>query len=167
MPTPLASAILHCFRRNGLYALRLVEDLTDAQMIAQPIAGRTLNHAAWVLSHVNIYNAMAASIARARPFTDPSDHPHGKKSKPLPDAAAYLPRAQLIAAYRDIHADAHAALEAATEAVLAQPNPLDRKRADHPTVGDMLVMLMVKHESVHLGQLSAWRRALGLPSVAM
>lgn len=166
MPNPLAAAILPCFRRNGTYAQRLVEDLSQAQMIAQPVPGRTLNHPSWILSHLNLYNAFAATIARAGPLVDPADHPHGKKSSPLADAGAYLPRAELIQSFAAIHADTTAAVEAVTDRILALPNPLDRKRDDHPTVGDMLVMLLVKHESVHLGQLSAWRRAMGLPPVS-
>ena len=51
--------------------------------------------------------------------------------------------------------------------VFSEPNPLERWRAVNPTVGDMIVTLMVKHESGHLGQLSAWRRAMGLASVPM
>jgi hypothetical protein len=34
-----------------------------------------------------------------------------------------------------------------------------------PTVADMIAHLMTTHPCVHLGQLSAWRRYYGLPSV--
>ncbi len=33
-----------------------------------------------------------------------------------------------------------------------------------PTLADAAVFLAVTHEAQHLGQLAAWRRALGLPS---
>ena len=33
-----------------------------------------------------------------------------------------------------------------------------------PTIGDGLGYLLVAHEANHLGQLSAWRRAMGMPS---
>ena len=51
---PLANAILISWRRNGAYALRLVEGLTPEQFVAQPIPGRVMNHPAWVLSHQNL-----------------------------------------------------------------------------------------------------------------
>lgn len=167
MPCALTSAILITWRRNGAYALRLVGDLSDAQMTAQPVPGRVLNHPAWVLSHLNLYTTIAAAMLRQTPFPDPADHMYGAKSEPLSDAAAYLNRAKLVEQFKTAHDDAEAALVAASENAFASPTPLDRWRPLHPTTGDMLVTLMVKHESAHLGQLSAWRRAMGLPRVAM
>ena len=166
----LGTAILVTWRRNGAYALRLVGDLTDEQMIAQPAGlgpGIVMNHPAWILAHLSLYASVAAAIAAGQPFPDPLDHPHGMRSKPLADAGAYLARGQLIEAYRAEHEGAERAVAAADDAAFARPNPLARQREAHPTVGDMLLMLMAKHESLHLGQLSAWRRAMGLPSVAM
>jgi len=79
----------------------------------------------------------------------------------------YPARAGTIEEYGRLHDDALAALRAADPAAFAMPTPLARWREKHPAVGDMIVALMVKHESGHLGQLSAWRRAMGLPRVAM
>ncbi len=164
---PLATAILITWRRNAGYALRLVGDLSDQQMLAQPIPGRILNHPAWVLSHLTLYTTICADMLRAKPFADPVDHKYGAKSEPLLDPAAYEPRTKLIDLYKSAHDDAEAALLQVKDQTLAAPTPLERWRTLHPTTGDMLVTLMVKHESAHLGQLSAWRRALGLPRVAM
>jgi len=164
---PLARAILITWRRNGAYALRLVGDLTEAQFIAQPVPGRTLNHPAWVLSHLTLYTTIAAAMLREQPFEDPADHRFGARSEPLAEVAAYPPSDVLIQQYRAAHEAAEAALVGAREGVLDAPTPLERWRPLHPTTGDMLVTLMVKHESSHLGQLSAWRRAMGLPRVAM
>ncbi len=167
MTHPIRSAIAITWRRNAAYALRLVGDLTEAQFLAQPVPGRSLNHAAWVLSHLTLYARVAASLLREAPFEDPADHPYGAKSEPLADPSAYPPKSPLIEHYRAAHDDAGAALDSARDAVFASPTALERWRAMHPTTGDMLVTLMVKHESSHLGQLSAWRRAMGLPRVAL
>jgi len=164
---PLARAISITWKRNAAYALRLVADLPPAQLIAQPIPARPLNHPAWIFSHLNLYAAIAVSLCRAEHFDDPAEHPHGQKSEPLPDPAAYEPLPQLTATWQTLHDRGETALAAATDAMLAATNPLDRWRTIHPTVGDMLVTLMVKHESGHLGQLSAWRRAMGLARVGM
>lgn len=164
---PLVSAILTTWKRNGAYALRLVGDLAPEQWTAQPIPGRVLNHPAWIFSHLNVYTAIAASLARGQSFTDPLDHRYGQKSEVAVDPREYAAGSELAAAYKQLHDDAEAALAAATESILLAPNPLERWRAIHPRTGDMLVTLMVKHESGHLGQLSAWRRAMGLPRVAM
>lgn len=164
---PLRSAILITWRRNGGYARRLVADLAPAQWLAQPVPGRVLNHPAWIFAHLNVYAPIAADMLRGRAFDDPIDHPFGQKSEVSPDPGVYGPPEHLLADYTRLHDDAQAALESADDRIFAQPNPLPRWREVHPTTGDMLVTLMVKHESHHLGQLSAWRRAMGLPRVAM
>lgn len=165
---PLASATLISWRRNGTYALRLVDDLSDAQFVAQP-AGlpALLNPPAWILSHLNLYAPICAALLRRQHFTDPIDHPFGMKSEVSPRATDYPSRASLLADYQRTHADAQQALELADDHVFAETNPLERWRSMHPTVGDMVNTLMVKHESHHLGQLSTWRRAMGLSRVAM
>lgn len=164
---PIASAILITFKRNGPYALRLVGDLAPEQFVAQPLPGRMLNHPAWVLSHLNVYAPICAAMLRAERFEDPLEARYGQKSEVSPDPAEYGAPSELVAEYRRLHDDAERALIDADSGIFAAANPLQRWRAVHPTVGDMLVTLMVKHESGHLGQLSAWRRAMGLGRVAV
>jgi uncharacterized damage-inducible protein DinB len=106
-------------------------------------------------------------MLRGQPFTDPIDHPHGQKSEVSAEANRYESPPTLIATYKELHDEAEKALVESRPEIIAQPNPLERWRTMHPTIGDMLVTLMVKHESGHLGQLSAWRRAMGMARVAM
>jgi hypothetical protein len=164
---PLAAAIVITWQRNAAYAARLVEDVPPAQFIAQPVPGRVLNHPAWIFSHLILYADIAVCLARAARFDDPAEHAFGQQSVPLDDAIAYQPKDRLLTRWRELHDAGAAALAIASTQLTSAANPLERWRAIHPTVGDMLVTLMVKHESGHLGQLSAWRRALGLPRVAM
>lgn len=164
---PLAHAILITWRRNGAYAERLVADLSTEHWTAQPFHGRVMNHPAWVFSHLNVYTPICAALLRGEAFADPIDHPNGQKSEVSFDASAYEPPATLLKTFTALHLDVERALAQVRDETLLAPNPLERWRAVHPTTGDMLVTLMVKHESGHLGQLSAWRRAMGLPRVAM
>ncbi len=170
---PLLTAILICWRRNGAYALRLVGDLSDHDFVAQPhfrggpVPANLMNHPAWVLCHLNAYAGICAAMLRRQSFADPADHPYGAKSTVRSDAAAYPAPSAIVAEYRRLHDDAERALLEADAAVVGEPTPLERWRANQPTIGDQLMTLMVKHESQHLGQLSAWRRAMGLPPVAM
>lgn len=166
----LASAVAVTWKRNRDYALRLVSDVSDQDMTRQPRGladNPRMNHPAWVLAHLNVYAPIAASMLRGLPFADPVDHRYGQKSEVSPDPAEYPSRAALIEEFTRLHDDAGEALAESTDAILASPTPLERWRAQHPLTGQMLVTLMVKHESFHLGQLSAWRRAMGLPRVAM
>ncbi|MEZ6210218.1 MAG: DinB family protein [Phycisphaerales bacterium] len=158
-------AIRSVWESNTKYALGLVEGVSAERMIAQPVAGVTMNHPAWVLSHLNVYAPIAAAMLRREPFEDPAEHRYGRKSKVVNDLNEYLTKDALIAEYTRVHGDALAALNSADERVFGEATPLERWRAVHPTVGDVVLMLMVKHESIHLGQLSAWRRAMGLAPV--
>ncbi|MEK6700712.1 MAG: DinB family protein [Planctomycetota bacterium] len=166
-PHPIASAILITWRRNGQYARRLVVDLSPAQWTAQPIAGATLNHPAWIFSHLNVYAPLCIAMARGQSFADPIDHKFGQRSEVSTNPSDYPHGPALLADYESLHTQTEEALVVAPPEVFAAANPLERWRAIHPTIGDMLVTLMVKHESGHLGQLSAWRRALGMPRVPM
>ena len=46
---------------------------------------------------------------------------------------------------------------------LRMPNPLDSTRTRFPTLGDFACYIMTGHLGYHLGQLSGWRGAAGLP----
>jgi hypothetical protein len=167
MGAMLRQAIGVTWKRNREYALRLVRELEPDQWLAQPVPGHTMNHPAWILSHLNVYAPIVSAMLRREGFEDPIEHRHGQKSKVSMDAGEYLTGEELLAEYVRLHDEALLSLEAADDSVFGEPNPLERWRVVHPTVGDMLVTLMVKHESGHLGQLSAWRRAMGLAPVAM
>lgn len=161
--TPLAAAIRISWLRNASYALRLVEDVPSDRFVD----GLPLNHPAWIFSHLIAYAEIALALAQGHAFADPADHRFGAKSEPSPNLADYEPKAALLAGWSRLHDDGAHALDQASDATLAAPTPLARWRGMHPTVGDMLVTLMVKHESGHLGQLSAWRRNLRLPRVPL
>lgn len=165
MERVLIDAILRTWARQRDYAQRLVADLSDADMVSQPVPGVVMNHPAWTFGHIGIYPPVLAAILEGRPFEDPIHHRYGRDSRPLPDPAAYPPKAELMAAYLEGHDRLAAVLERTDPAVLAQPIPLERWKSRFPLIADAVVHLMIDHESTHLGQVSAWRRAGGRPSV--
>jgi hypothetical protein len=59
---------------------------------------------------------------------------------------------------------AQALLSASPEA-FKQPPSLERWAASYPNVAFILPDLLLHHESLHIGQISVWRRAAGLPGV--
>ena len=52
---------------------------------------------------------------------------------------------------------------AATPEQLDAPSPNERTREQLPTVKEGIVLLLTGHLGSHLGQLSMWRRMIGLP----
>jgi len=156
-------ALLYSWGKNLGYAKKLVADVSNESMVAQP--ADHVNHPAWVLSHLNAYHGVIASMVQGKPFDDPIDHPFGMKSKPIADAAVYPSIEKLIQTYAEGHREVTASLQSAKPQVLDNPVLLDRWKSIMPTIHTALVYLMILHESTHLGQLSAWRRVRGMPSV--
>jgi len=170
----LRSSLRTTWLRNGAYLDRLIGDLDPrsevpgaAHWFAQPVAERTINHPAWLVCHLTLYRRVILDLLRGTAFDDPIDAPFGRGSKVSSDPSAHPTPLAMRAEVDRLHREVLAALDAAPTERFETPTPLTRWRELHPRVGEQLVTLMVKHESFHLGQLSAWRRAMGLPSVAM
>jgi len=158
--------VLPAFHLNLWYSQKLVADVAEEQMCAQPVAGRVMNHPAFLLGHL----AWAAGDVAAGFVGLPPGCPEGWKelfgmgATPLADRSRYPSKAVLLQTLEDAHARLADAVPKAAPEVLAAPAP-ERARARFPTVGAMLLGLMTSHEASHNGQLSAWRRAMGLPPV--
>ena len=166
MSSALAGFIFSA-NKNLDYGQKLVSDLTQEQMTFQPAPANAApsNHPAWVLSHLNVYMPLVSLALEGKPFDDPKEHPFGMKSKPLADASVYAPKDQLIGDFVTAHEKVISQLEAADASVLETEIQLERWKPVMPTVGVLLPYLLCNHENIHLGQISAWRRIQGLPSV--
>jgi hypothetical protein len=153
---------------NGLaYALALLEDLTDEQMILRP--GGNMNHPSWILGHISIYYPVIPALLRGESFDDPADNPlFGFRGRgPLPDIKVYGTKAAQVKRLTEGHESVAQSLLSATSEQLGQRPVLPRWAEVYPTVEFMLPDLLLHHESMHIGQLSIWRRAAGLPGVKM
>ena len=143
------------------YAKRLVSDLSDDQMCAQPHG--VVNHPAWSLGHL-----AAASDHLATFLGLPSElsaawtEPFKTGGIPAADKGRFPGKAELLRVMEEQHARVAKAVPGVDPASLAQPHPSEKRRAHFPTVGDFAIFLMTAHEMDHLGQMAAWRRAMGL-----
>ncbi|MCB9846393.1 MAG: DinB family protein [Phycisphaeraceae bacterium] len=147
------------------YALRLVDDLDDESLIAQPVAGATMNHPAWILAHLTVYGRVIDDIFRAKPAQDPLTNRYGRQSKPLNDRSEYPERSALIEGFTSSYDAAAAGLQAMHADRMDEPTPIARWIPRFPTIAHLPSQFFVKHMATHLGQLSAWRRAMCLPPV--
>jgi hypothetical protein len=121
-----------------------------------------MNHPAWLLAHLHTYHPVIADLLRAKEPADPATAKYGKGSVVSDDPADYPAWDELLASYRQGHADVLAALDDADEQKLQGPMPIKRwAERGFPQFGSILGYLMVRHEALHLGQLSTWRRAAG------
>ena len=159
----IIEGLLFGWAKNLTYGTKLIADLSDEQMTAQPAPGT--NHPAWIFSHLEAYHPVIVALIRGEAFDDPKEHRFGMLSKPESDASLYASRERLQAAWNEGHAQVAQALGEQGEVALERGVKLERWKPIMPKVGIALPYLMLVHENTHLGQLSAWRRVQGLPSV--
>jgi uncharacterized damage-inducible protein DinB len=167
MSSPIIDGLLFAWKKNQDYASRLVADLNDEQLVAQPAVDpeAPANHPAWVLSHLNAYVPIICSVIKGEEFEDPKIHRFGMHSKPAADASVYASKEELVDAFVKGHEQVAELLGNSDDSVFSTAVMLPRWREVMPTAGGALPYLMLNHENMHLGQVSAWRRVLGLPSV--
>jgi DinB superfamily len=147
------------------YALALTDDLTDTQMVLRP--GGNMNHPAWILGHVSLYHSATVALLAGKPFADPkNDELFGFAGKgPQNDIALYGGKQKIVSRFKEGHEQVAQALLSASPEAFSRPPSLDRWSATYPNVGFILPDLLLHHESLHIGQLSIWRRAAGLAGV--
>jgi hypothetical protein len=158
-------AIVFAWDNQLHYALALVDDLTDEQMVLRP--GGNMNHPAWILGHVGLYHPAAVHLLAGETFDDPKNDPlfgFGGRG-PVDSLSAYGDKQSIVSRFADGHERVAQALLNARPEQFSQPPSLERWAHAYPTVEFMLPDLLLHHESLHIGQLSIWRRAAGLPAV--
>ena len=144
------------------YLRKLIGDIPDERMVEQPLPN--VNHPAWILGH------LAWSTDRARQNLDlPPEFPaewttlFGFGSKPSASRGDYPPRDELVAAVERGFERLREQVASATPEQLGRPSPYPQTKDQLPAVADVLTVLLTGHLGVHLGQLSMWRRMIGLP----
>lgn len=142
---------------------RLVSDVDDAQFADQPV--EAINHPAWLLGHITTYHDVIVALLAGQPFDNPWDAPCGKNSTPTSDRSVYASKDEILRLHRE-------GFERGAEAIRSAPAQAWTASFDHPewgkqfdAVAPAVVFLATTHQALHLGQLSGWRRAMGLPRV--
>ncbi len=143
------------------FAGRLVKDLSTEQMVAQPSG--VINHPAWSLGHL-----VMAADRLGQLLGLESNAPEGWSEtfktgrEPSGDPSAYPSKEAILGELQEQHARNAEAVKNVDASRLAEPNPHEATGKHFPTLGDIIVFLMTAHEMDHLGQIAAWRRAMGL-----
>jgi hypothetical protein len=153
------------FEQNLGYARKLVADLSDDQMITQPVGACALNHAAFVIGHLAWVCDFGVTLLGESAAVDPRWRDlFSLTAKPVSDRSVYPSIAVLFKAFEDAHTRLVSVALTAKPETLQQPPP-ERFRNRFPMLAHLMLHMLTNHEAVHLGQLSAWRRACGLPPV--
>lgn len=149
---------------NVGYAKKLVADIPEEKMCLQPAPG--MNHAAWQLGHlafvfdsmIKVFSVKGTMSAEWYELFKAGSQPHSDRSKyPAKDA--------LLREYEQNFRRLVDAVASAAPETFDREFPNPKLRTMLPTIGVAMVHVLTTHQGIHLGQLSAWRRALGMPSV--
>ncbi|MGI9473080.1 MAG: DinB family protein [Rubripirellula sp.] len=153
------------------YAERLLSDVKADQFARFARIDETViesNHPAFIYGHLSLYSSrvveqLGADAADVQP-TEAFIAVFSKDAKCVddPDGSIYPSMDEiterLFAGYRA----AIAALNDADDALFVEQNPNEAMRAKFPTIGAMHGFYVGGHFMLHMGQMSAWRRAVGL-----
>lgn len=142
------------------YGESLLGDIAEQDFEKQP-AGE-MNSPAWIVGHMAYALDRHAGLLGAEHQLADWKELFAKGSTIHGDHPPYPHRDNLIAAWCEAINRLIEAVESASDDELSAPNeylPND----DLPTLGDFLTYSMTGHFATHLGQLSAWRRAMGRP----
>ena len=157
----MKEAILRSFAYNLHYANRLLSDIPDERMTEQPFPA--MNHPTWIIGHLaDTCDLMANWLESDRICPSSWNELFDNRSEPLADNSIYPAKAELIEVLERGHKAISAAFEVVSQDVLEKPLPRESMRSLFPTVLDGVAFEMTDHEAIHLGQLSAWRRAMGV-----
>lgn len=146
----------------------LLDGITPDRFARKP-EGVDTNSPAFVYGHLAIYPDRTLSIlGRADMAIDTSDYEAlfgaGKECRDDPEGTIYPAMDEIVTRFRERNAVAlEVVMGLSDEAMLAE-NPNERMRERMPTVGSLVAFLFGGHPMMHLGQVSAWRRMMGLGS---
>lgn len=170
----IATAIIPAANLTMNYAEGMLKDVRAESFARKPNLGGKIidtNHPAWVYGHLSIYANKVCQLTGIDP--GPTVNPAGweelfKNGTPSTDdpTGKIFPSMEAItrhyfAAYRHVIAK----LPEIDDATLAKPNPMGGRMTElMPTIGAAVNFLMSGHQMSHFGQISTWRRCVGLGS---
>ena len=158
----MTATILHSFAYSLDFLREQVADVEPADMAAQPDG--ISNHPAWIIGHLTFACQLLGGAIGLKPWL-PAEWVRcfAPGTSPVADASRYPPKDSVLAALADAQARLAAAVERLDDARLDAPFPVEAYRPVFPTVRHALTQVLVGHASFHVGQLSLWRKAMGLP----
>ena len=149
---------LFTYRFNLGHIESLVKDLTDEQMVGQP--NGVVNHPAWTLRHLaSSSNFLATTLGLES--TTPAEWDARSDGVPSGNASDFPSKDELLAALKAQHERVAEAVSNAAPELFAKDSD-EQMRSYFPKVGDLVDYMLTAHEGTHIGQISAWRRAMGL-----
>ena len=156
--------VLQSFAYSIEYLGDLVSDLSRDQMVGQPHGVRI--HPAWVVGHLTYScQSIGGEFGLVPWLPAESAEQFGTGSVPLGDPEAYPSMFEALHGLVDAKAHVSSAIRSLDSAQLDQPLPDENFRQLLPTIRDAITQILVAHAAYHVGQVTIWRRLMGIEPV--
>jgi DinB superfamily len=143
------------------YGRLLVGDLADERLAEQPAAG--VNHPAWILGHLAwAADGTVEKLGGKKALPAEWQELFKAGSNPAVTRRTYPSKDDLLRALDQSYQQLRQMAAAATPEQLARPTANPRAKDTLPTFKEFLCFLLTGHVGIHFGQLSSWRRMIGL-----
>jgi len=155
------------------YAQRLLQGIQANQFGSYARVGDSIiesNHPAFIFGHLSLYPVrVVGELGGDTTSVQPSDSYQELFSPKArcqddPEQSIYPAMEEITDKFFAGHAQAIEMLSSADDAAFQVENPNEKMRAKFATLGAMHAFYFGGHLMIHLGQCSAWRRAMGLGS---
>jgi hypothetical protein len=157
----MINELLGSFRNTIEFLHRLIADVPDESMAVQ--SHGAVNHPAWVIGHLIYSCQLIAGEMGVKPWLSPGwDQLFGTGSQPTDSREAYPGKDELLALLDDAQQRVCRRLAELGVEGLAAPLPDVRYRHLFPTLGHAVSHVLTSHAAVHVGQVSVWRRVVGM-----
>lgn len=154
------------------YAERLLKGIPAERFSRLATVGGQVvqsNHPAFIYGHLSLYPCRiveqlggdASAIQPTAAYVATFDH--NARCVDDADGTIYPPMDEIVERFFAAHRQALDVLVTADDGLFQQPNPNEAMRGKFATVGSMHGFYVGGHIMIHMGQLSAWRRMIGLP----
>jgi hypothetical protein len=154
--------VLHSFAYSLDYLREQVAGVADADMVAQP--NGIMNHPTWVIGHLtHACHLLGGVMGLPEWLPEGWAERFGTGSVPVADSGLYETKAETLAILGDAEARIARVVGRLDDSRLDEPFPDKAYRDVFPTVRHALTQVLVGHTANHVGQVSVWRRAMGLP----
>lgn len=162
-------------RRVRGFAERALAGIPPGKFARTPVVGGVTiqtNHPAFIYGHLSLYPARVLTLVGGDPAAvavPPAWTDLFKAGSPCrddPEGAIYPGMVEITSAFLRCQDAAIAAAERTDDAVFARPMPDENYRRHFPTIGAAVLVFLNNHVAMHMGQVSAWRRCMGLGPVA-
>lgn len=154
--------VLHSFAYCLDFLREQLADVDAADIVAQP--NGILNHPAWVVGHLT-YTCQLLGGVIGIPEWLPDDWAKrfGPGSAPVADVNLYETKDAALEILCDARERIAQAINQLSDSHLDEPFPDESYLDIFPTVRHALTQVLVGHTANHIGQVSVWRKAMGLP----